>query len=63
MNLKYTEAKDYNPNCYQCRILAGKEPAGVSEDNLCKLHLQQFYVLTKPLLETKEVQNANTISN
>ena len=30
--------KPYYPNCYRCRIEAGKEPAGITPDSLCDNH-------------------------
>lgn len=46
---------DYQPACYQCRVDAGKDMAGVKETNLCVPHLKQHCAdLTRQLAETSE---------
>lgn len=36
--MSYTKANKYNAFCFQCRKLAGMEPAGIPEDDLCEYH-------------------------
>jgi hypothetical protein len=33
--------REYNPSCFMCRKIAGKEPAGVHKASLCFHHLQE----------------------
>jgi hypothetical protein len=55
---KYKEVSEYNSFCSICRKLAHKEPAGVSEDDICEYHLQQAYALHKTELTALRAENA-----
>jgi hypothetical protein len=33
--------REYNPSCFMCRKIAGKEPAGILQASLCFHHLQE----------------------
>ena len=61
------EAIKYNPACWICRKLAGKEPAGVDEDSLCVGHLRLSYERLRSELqklyssETGEIQRLESV--